>query len=61
MARLHLPAQRFTSDEQLAFADGLRYNPWHSLPDHKRLGNSNRACGARKHDSGCPVDSQAAM
>ena len=25
VARLHLPAQRFTSDEQLAFADGLRY------------------------------------
>jgi hypothetical protein len=43
VARLHLPAQRFTSDEQLAFADGLRYNPWHSLPDHKPLGNSNRA------------------
>jgi hypothetical protein len=43
VARLHLPAQRFASDEQLAFADGLRYNPWHSLPDHKPLGNSNRA------------------
>ncbi len=43
VARLHLPAQRFTSDEQLAFADVLRYNPWHSLPDHKPLGNSNRA------------------
>src|SRR6516225_1435434 len=43
VARLDLPAQRFTSDEQLAFADALRYNPWHSLPDHKPLGNSNRA------------------
>jgi len=43
VARLHLPRQRFTSDEQLAFADVLRYNPWHSLPDHKPLGNSNRA------------------
>ena len=30
-------------DEQLAFADVLRYNPWHSLPEHKPLGNSNRA------------------
>jgi hypothetical protein len=43
VARLRLPAQRFDSDEQLAFADVLRYNPWHSLPEHKPLGNSNRA------------------
>ncbi len=43
VARLTLSAQRFTSDGQLAFADVLRYNPWHSLPDHKPLGNSNRA------------------
>jgi len=42
-ARLRLPAQKFTSDEQLAFADVLRYNPWHSLPEHRPLGNSNRA------------------
>ena len=45
VARLRLPAQKFTSDEQLAFADVLRYNPWHSLPEHKPLGNSNRARG----------------
>jgi len=43
VARLQLPAQRFDSDGQLAFADELRYNPWHSLPEHKPLGNSNRA------------------
>ena len=43
VARLRLAAQRFDSDEQLAFADVLRYNPWHSLPEHKPLGNSNRA------------------
>ncbi len=43
VARLRLPAQRFDSDEQLAFANVLRYNPWHSLADHKPLGNSNRA------------------
>jgi hypothetical protein len=43
VAHLRLPAQRFDSDEQLAFADVLRYNPWHSLPEHKPLGNSNRA------------------
>ncbi len=43
VARLRLPPQRFDSDAQLAFADRLRYNPWHSLPEHKPLGNSNRA------------------
>ncbi len=43
VARLHLAAQRFDSDAQLRFADVLRFNPWHSLPQHKPLGNSNRA------------------
>src|SRR3954454_10755725 len=43
VARLRLPAQRFDSDGQLAFADVLRYNPWHSLPEHRPLGTSNRA------------------
>jgi hypothetical protein len=43
VARLRLPRQRFHSDAQLAFADVLRYNPWHSLSEHKPLGNSNRA------------------
>jgi hypothetical protein len=43
VARLLLPAQSFDSDAQLAFADALRYNPWHSLPEHRPLGNSNRA------------------
>jgi hypothetical protein len=43
VARLTMPRQRFDSDEQLAFADVLRYNPWHSLAAHRPLGNSNRA------------------
>ena len=43
VARLTLPRAALHSDEQLAFADVLRYNPWHSLPEHKPLGNSNRA------------------
>ena len=42
VARLRLPAQRFHSAGQLAFADVLRYNPWRSLPEHKPPGNSNR-------------------
>ena len=43
VARLTLARQAFDSDEQLAFADVLRYNPWHSLRAHRPLGNSNRA------------------
>jgi hypothetical protein len=43
VARLRLPRQRFDSNAQLAFADVLRYNPWHSLAEHRPLGNSNRA------------------
>lgn len=43
VATLKIPAQRFDSDAQLGFADRLRYNPWHSLPEHRPLGNSNRA------------------
>jgi hypothetical protein len=43
VGRLRIPTQRFDSDAQLAFADVLRYNPWHSLPEHRPLGNSNRA------------------
>lgn len=43
VARLRIPRQRFDGDAQLAFADVLRYNPWHSLPEHRPLGNSNRA------------------
>ena len=43
VATLRLPAQRFDSPEQLAFADRLAINPWHSLPEHRPLGNQNRA------------------
>ncbi len=43
VAELRLVKQQFDSDPQLRFADALRYNPWHSLPEHKPLGNSNRA------------------
>jgi hypothetical protein len=43
VARLHLPSQHFDSPSQLAFAGRLSYNPWHSLPEHRPLGNQNRA------------------
>jgi len=43
VAELVLPPQRFDSAAQLAFAANLAYNPWHSLPEHRPLGNQNRA------------------
>jgi hypothetical protein len=42
-ATLELPRQVFDSPAQLAFASVLSFNPWHSLPDHRPLGNQNRA------------------
>ena len=43
VARLRIPAQKFDSPRQLAFAGNLAFNPWHSLPAHRPLGNQNRA------------------
>jgi len=50
VARLRIPRQEFASDAQMAFADALRYNPWHSLPEHRPLGSSNRARRAMYHE-----------
>jgi hypothetical protein len=43
VARLRLPVQEFDSAQQLAFAGNLSFNPWHSIADHRPLGNQNRA------------------
>jgi hypothetical protein len=43
VARLVLPQQTFDSPAQLAFAKNLSYNPWHAVPEHRPLGNQNRA------------------
>jgi hypothetical protein len=43
VATLRVPAQRFDSDRQLAFAHNLSYNPWHALEAHRPLGSQNRA------------------
>lgn len=43
VATLHIPRQKFDSPKQLAFAHNLSYNPWHSLPEHRPLGNQGRA------------------
>lgn len=42
-AVLRIPKQTFDSPEQLAFARVLSYNPWHCIPEHRPLGNVNRA------------------
>jgi hypothetical protein len=43
VATLHMPRQSFTSPAQMAFARRLSYNPWHSIADHRPLGNQSRA------------------
>jgi len=45
VAILRIPRQHFDSPAQLAFAHNLSFNPWHCLPEHRPLGNQNRARG----------------
>ncbi|HEV2677469.1 MAG TPA: catalase family protein [Aliidongia sp.] len=42
-ATLLLPRQVFDTPAQLAFASRFSINPWHCLPEHRPLGNQNRA------------------
>ena len=42
-ATLRIPKQKFNSPAQLDFAKKLSYNPWHSIPEHRPLGNQSRA------------------
>src|SRR5437773_1227080 len=42
-ATLRLPRQKFDSPAQLDFARLLSYNPWHSIAEHRPLGNQSRA------------------
>jgi hypothetical protein len=43
VATLRIPRQKFDSPAQLDFAKRLSYNPWHCIPEHRPLGNQNRA------------------
>jgi hypothetical protein len=43
VATLRLPRQSFDYGAQLALARRLTYNPWHSLAEHRPLGNQGRA------------------
>jgi hypothetical protein len=42
-ATIRIPKQRFDSPAQLRFASTLVYTPWHCIPEHRPLGNQNRA------------------
>jgi hypothetical protein len=43
VATLRIPRQKFDTPEQFAFARNLVYTPWHCIPEHRPLGNQNRA------------------
>ena len=43
VATLRIPKQKFDSPAQIAFARRLSYNPWHSIAEHRPLGNQSRA------------------
>lgn len=43
VAQITIPAQEFTSAEQMVFARQLSFNPWHAIAEHRPLGNQNRA------------------
>jgi hypothetical protein len=42
-ATIRIPKQRFDSPAQLRFGNTLVYTPWHCIPEHRPLGNQNRA------------------
>jgi hypothetical protein len=43
MAIIRIPAQIFDTPQQNEFGDNLSFNSWHALPEHRPLGNFNRA------------------
>jgi len=43
VATLRLPRQQFDSPAQMEFAKKLSYNPWHTIAEHRPLGNQSRA------------------
>lgn len=42
VARIEIPPQTFESPAQMAFCENLSFTPWHSLPEHRPLGVTNR-------------------
>lgn len=42
-ATIHIPQQKFDYPKQFDFTQQISINPWHSLHEHRPLGNQNRA------------------
>ncbi|MCH9699607.1 MAG: catalase family protein [Gammaproteobacteria bacterium] len=42
-ATVHIPKQHYDHDKMAEFTKRLKMNPWHCLPEHRPLGNLNRA------------------
>ncbi len=42
VAKIFIPDQRFDSAAEQTFCENLSYTPWHSLPQHRPVGNINR-------------------
>lgn len=45
VAKLRIEKQEFDTPEQNEYCENLSFTPWHSLPDHRPLGRTNRARG----------------
>ncbi|MGF1563078.1 MAG: catalase family protein [Geminicoccaceae bacterium] len=43
VARIDIPKQTFNTAAQMSFARNIKINPWHSIPEHRPLGNQSRA------------------
>ena len=43
VAGIRIPAQRIDDAAEAPSCEGLSFNPWHALPDHRPLGDFNRA------------------
>ena len=43
VARIRIPRQEFDTPERTLLARQLSFNPWHAIPEHRPLGNQNRA------------------
>ncbi len=50
VATLRLPQQKFDSPAQMEFAKKLSYNPWHTIAEHRPLGNQSRARQRMYHE-----------
>ncbi|PHS39853.1 MAG: hypothetical protein COB07_05490 [Sulfurovum sp.] len=43
VATVHIPKQKYDHEVMSAFTKRLKMNPWHCIPEHRPLGNLNRA------------------